>query len=99
MTELSADIVVKRIAVNELALVTGLFNSYRMFYKQASDMALAENFISERLSNNESVVFVAMDGDKPVGFTQLYPKYSSLRAVKNWILNDLYVAEAIARWA
>lgn len=27
----------------------------------------------------------------PVGFTQLYPKYSSARAIKNWILNDLFV--------
>jgi ribosomal protein S18 acetylase RimI-like enzyme len=27
----------------------------------------------------------------PVGFTQLYPNYSSIRALKNWTLNDLYV--------
>jgi ribosomal protein S18 acetylase RimI-like enzyme len=27
----------------------------------------------------------------PVGFTQLYPAFSSGRMSKNWILNDLYV--------
>ena len=27
----------------------------------------------------------------PVGFTQLYPTFSSVNVSKNWILNDLYV--------
>lgn len=82
---------VKRIALSEANLVFELFDKYRQFYKQPSDMILAETFINQRLSNNESVIFVAIDGDNPVGFTQLYPKYSSVRASKNWILNDLYV--------
>lgn len=33
-----------------------------------------------------------MDGDQPVGFTQLYPLFSSVKATKNWLLNDLFVA-------
>ncbi len=85
---------IKRIGLADKELVTGLFNSYRVFYKQQPDMQLAKAFISERLGNNESVIFVALRGDVPVGFTQLYPKYSSVSAVKNWILNDLYVDEA-----
>src|SRR5690606_12702213 len=72
-----------------------LFDSYRVFYKQQSDPGLAEQFLAARLQNKESVIFVASisegDGEKAVGFTQLYPKYSSARATKNWILNDLYV--------
>lgn len=79
---------------DEWALVVKLFDAYRVFYKKQSDMELAERFIRERLDNNESVIYVAMDGDKPVGFTQLYPKYSSGRAEKNWILNDLFVDAA-----
>lgn len=77
-------------------LVFDLFNKYRVFYKQESNIKLAEDFIQARLENNESVIFVALEpnNSKPVGFTQLYPKYSSARAVKNWILNDLYVEEA-----
>ena len=77
-------------------LVYSLFDRYRVFYKQPSDIALARTFIQARLDNHESVIFIAIAGDEqePVGFTQLYPKYSSARAVKNWILNDLYVAEA-----
>ena len=74
-------------------LVFDLFDKYRVFYKQPSDMETAKRFIEERVNNSESVIFVALDTgtNRPIGFTQLYPKYSSVRVVKNWILNDLYV--------
>ena len=85
---------VKRIDKAEAHHVFELFDRYRIFYKQTSDIKLAESFITERLIKNESVIYVALVNEIPVGFTQLYPKYSSMRAVKNWILNDLYVDEA-----
>ncbi|MFT4092170.1 MAG: GNAT family N-acetyltransferase [Niabella sp.] len=73
-------------------LVYELFDKYRVFYKQPSAIEVAKKFIQERLNNNESVIFVALTaGGIPTGFTQLYPKYSSMRASKNWVLNDLYV--------
>ncbi|MGC4232482.1 MAG: GNAT family N-acetyltransferase [Niabella sp.] len=73
-------------------LVYGLFDKYRIFYKQPSDIEIARDFIQTRLDSNESVIFTALTNDGiPVGFTQLYPKYSSMRVSKNWILNDLYV--------
>ncbi|KQC01616.1 acetyltransferase [Pedobacter sp. Hv1] len=82
---------IKQINLAEANLVVGLFNQYRIFYKQLSDIGMAQAFINERLQNNESIIFVAMDDDQPVAFTQLYPKYSSVRLIKNWILNDLFV--------
>lgn len=86
---------IKRISSREAGLVVDLFDKYRMFYNQPSDITLAQNFIQHRLDNNESIIFVALvkrDGiEIPVGFTQLYPVYSSVGAIKNWILNDLYV--------
>jgi len=86
-----------RIKSSESSLVAELFNKYRVFYKQPSNIELAEKFIQSRLENNESVIFVAIIKDEngltPIGFTQLYPKYSSVRAIKNWLLNDLYVEQ------
>ncbi|MHA4895225.1 N-acetyltransferase family protein [Pedobacter sp. PWIIR3] len=82
---------IKRIFREDAELVIDLFNQYRMFYKKESDLALARSFINERLDHNESVIFVVMEGESPIGFTQLYPKYSSGQAQKNWILNDLFV--------
>lgn len=82
---------IKRIDLNEANLVVGLFNQYRIFYGKFSDLGMAKAFIDARLENNESVIFVASADDKPIGFTQLYPKYSSVGLIKNWILNDLFV--------
>ncbi len=89
------NITIKQIGLTEAHLVIGLFNQYRMFYNQFSDIGMATAFIGERLQHNESIIFLAInqDTEQPVGFTQLYPKYSSIRLDKNWILNDLYVAE------
>jgi len=86
---------IRRILLSEYKLVIPLFNAYRVFYKQAPDMELAESYIKARLQNNESVIFVALvdvnGAAIPAGFTQLYPRLSSVRATKNWLLNDLYV--------
>lgn len=89
------NITIKQIGLTEAHLIVSLFNQYRIFYKQFSDIGMASAFINERLQHNESVIFVAIDDDRlqSVGFTQLYPKYSSVKLSKNWILNDLYVAE------
>ena len=87
------EVFLKQITLPEAHDVVDLFDQYRVFYKQRSDINLAKRFITERLENHESIIFVAYNSDKPIGFTQLYPKYSSARATKNWILNDLYVDE------
>ena len=80
-----------RISLDRLADVVPLFDAYRVFYKQESDMDRAREFLEARLSGNESVIFVAYQKDVAVGFTQLYPVLSSMRTSKNWVLNDLYV--------
>src|SRR3954454_13931874 len=86
---------IQRINTETLYLIATLFDKYRVFYHQPSDIALARQFLQQRLSNNESVIFAAVDNQNgetiPAGFTQLYPLYSSVQAKKNWILNDLYV--------
>jgi ribosomal protein S18 acetylase RimI-like enzyme len=86
---------IKRIYSSESRLVIEMFDKYRVFYKQPSNIELAKNFIQSRLDNNESVIFVATVADNnnviPIGFTQLYPKFSSGKAIKIWVLNDLYV--------
>ena len=88
------NIIVKQAVLENIRGVSELFNSYRMFYKQGTDIGLASEFISERIHNSESVIFFAQnqDGDY-LGFTQLYPTFSSVSAKKSWVLNDLFVAE------
>ena len=80
----------------DLEGVSSLFNLYRMFYQQASDIEGAKTYIKNRLENNESIIFVVKDKNRYVGFTQLYPTFSSISMKRAWILNDLYV-DAVAR--
>ncbi|MGN4127799.1 GNAT family N-acetyltransferase [Lysinibacillus sphaericus] len=70
-----------------------LFNAYREFYEQPSDLKQAERFLTERLMTNESVLYLAYLDEQAVGFVQLYPTFSSVAMKKAYILNDLYVAE------
>ena len=76
--------------------VANLFNDYRIFYEQPSDINGAKSFIKDRLNNKDSIIFVASTsekkyGDKSVGFTQLYPIFSSVSMKRQYVLNDLFV--------
>ncbi|MDA7980584.1 MAG: GNAT family N-acetyltransferase [Pirellulales bacterium] len=74
-----------------------LFDGYRRYYQQESNLAAAREFLTERLHNDESVIFLALSEGKPIGFTQLYPSFSSVSMRRIWILNDLFVAEDARR--
>ncbi len=87
------NITIHKATINDVEMIAALFDSYRIFYKQTSDIAAAKKFISERINNNESVIFLAEENNKAVGFTQLYPIYSSVGMKRAWLLNDLFVAE------
>ncbi|CAB1064316.1 Acetyltransferase, GNAT family [Olavius sp. associated proteobacterium Delta 1] len=73
--------------------ISRLFDLYRQFYKCESDLDLAKEFIADRINNNESVIFVAIEGNSAKGFIQLYPSFCSVEAIKIFILHDLYVDE------
>jgi GNAT superfamily N-acetyltransferase len=74
-------------------LLSGLFDQYRVFYNQPSDIPAAKKFITERIQQNDSTIFVAFRDGKMIGFTQLYPIFSSVGMKRAWLLNDLFVAE------
>lgn len=71
--------------------VSSLFDLYRQFYECEADITLATQFITERITNDESVIFLAREDNAVIGFVQLYPSYCSVDAVKIFILYDLYV--------
>lgn len=83
--------------VEQLAPLTRLFDAYRVFYGQESNTPAANHFLFERLINHESVIYMAYLKDRPVGFAQLYPSFSSVSMMPVWVLNDLYVAEDARR--
>lgn len=84
---------IQKATLNDLESLTELFDLYRLFYEQTSNLEGAREFLRERLINEESVVFIAFDENNPVGFVQLYPTFSSVSMQRSWVLNDLYVKE------
>ncbi|MET0929190.1 MAG: GNAT family N-acetyltransferase [Aeromicrobium sp.] len=71
-----------------------LFAAYREFYGEPYDVEAAAAFLADRLAYDESVVLLSRRDGTAVGFTQLYPLFSSTRLAPIWILNDLFVAES-----
>ena len=92
---MSSPIVVAHATLDDLDGLTPLFDGYRTFYQRPSDPGAAREFLRERLALRESVIFIARDANgDALGFTQLYPCFSSVSARRLWILNDLFVAES-----
>ena len=71
-----------------------LFDLYRQFYKYESNLIESTNYIKDRITNNESIIFIAInDANEAIGFVQLYETFGSLDLGKIIILYDLYVKE------
>ena len=87
-------ITISKVDITDLESLIVLFDAYRVFYEQSSDRELARQFLSDRLNNAESTIFIAKWNGKACGFTQLYKTFSSVSAQHSWILNDLYVDSA-----
>lgn len=86
---------ISRAGAADLADLARLFDAYRMFYGQPSEPTKASAFVSDRLSQEDSVILLARDEDgSALGFTQLYPTFSSIACRRAFVLNDLYIHEA-----
>ena len=84
---------IRRAKKKDIDQLSILFDKYRIFYKQQSDVKNARSFLKRRMKRKESVIFVAEERKNLVGFTQLFPIFSSVSMQRTWLLNDLYVDE------
>ena len=85
--------IVRKAKKKDLEQLSILFDKYRIFYKRKGDVATAKQFLKKRMKRKESVIFVAEERDELIGFTQLFPIFSSTNMMRTWLLNDLYVNE------
>ncbi len=69
-----------------------LFDGYRVFYRQPSNIEAVKPFLIERLTNQDTILYIAYINDEAVGFTHLFHSFSSVSMQPLFILNDLYVA-------
>ncbi|RMB61064.1 N-acetyltransferase [Dokdonia sinensis] len=97
---------IRKATIADLDLIVPLFDGYRQFYRQESDVEGAREFIQKRIELAESVIYIAFapadrsssEGGKAknktlkaVGFTQLYPIFSSVSMERMLLLNDLFI--------
>ena len=83
---------------DDLNQLVPLFDAYRRFYGQQSELTLARQFLGGRLTRNESVVLLAEnDTGGAIGFVQLYPTFSSILAAPMYVLSDLFVIPDVRR--
>jgi len=80
--------------LEDLDALIPLFEGYRSFYKQASATEAARAFLKERIEKNQSTIFIAYENGAALGFTQLYPIFSSVSMQSMCLLNDIFVAPA-----
>ncbi|MFP0195590.1 GNAT family N-acetyltransferase [Pseudomonas sp. PHC1] len=83
----------QRATTIHLDAVANLFDAYRGFYGQPSNLEQSRAFIAERMALNESSIFLVQDDHgEALGFVQLYPSFSSIDAHRTWLLSDLFTA-------
>lgn len=91
-------VIIRQATIHDLEKIAPLFDAYRQFYRQPADVDLVYRFLRDRFAHHESVILLALDaGDAAIGFTQLYPLFSSVRATRKYLLNDLFVTPAARR--
>lgn len=84
---------IKVATAGDVAALVPLFDAYRSFFAGRSEAEQSRRFLEERFAREDSVVFLAWRDDAAVGFTQLYPLWSSWHCRRIWFLSDLYVEE------
>ena len=83
-----------RASTKEIVEIGNLFDLYRQFYSYKSDIKTSTKYIEERIKNDESIIFLALDENAiGMGFVQLYETFGSLDLGKIIVLYDLYVKE------
>jgi ribosomal protein S18 acetylase RimI-like enzyme len=85
---------IRKATIDDLDQLTILFDKYLIFYKKHTNISEQKSFLKERIENNEAIIYIAFDDEiknKAIGFTLIYPTFSSLLLSKILILNDLYV--------
>jgi len=88
---------VRQATVLDIESLIPLFDRYRQFYGQASEPDRIRRFLLDRFEHNQSIIFVAVKHEAAIGFTQLYPSFSSGALARIYVLNDLFVDPAARR--
>lgn len=97
MTGARPPIELRRATEGDVPHLVPLFGAYREFYRQRPEPRAEDAYLADRIIREEAVVFLAERSGEAIGFTLLYPSFSSISLRPIWVLNDLYVRPAERR--
>jgi GNAT superfamily N-acetyltransferase len=90
-------VAVRQAGPADVARAAPLFDAYRSFYAQPPDLARAHDWLAQRVAQGEATLLLAERDGRTVGFTLLYPGWSSVSTGRVLVLNDLYVDPSARR--
>ncbi|WP_312789447.1 GNAT family N-acetyltransferase [Sphingobacterium sp.] len=82
---------IRKASLEDLDETAELFNLYRIFYRQESNLEKGKEFLKERFLHSESEIFLAIIDNKAVGFVQLYKLFHYTKLQRQWLLSDLFI--------
>ena len=87
--------IIEQCNTSHLPKLAAIFDAYRVHFGQPSDLNLSSIFLNDRITKNQAVIFVAIEEESGnfMGFTLLYPMFSSLKVNSTWTLNDMFISE------
>jgi len=94
---MNVDLKIVAAGSSDVDTVAPLFDGYRQFYRQPSEPDRIRKFLLDRFEHNQSVIFVAENDGAAIGFTQLYPSFSSGALARIYVLNDIFVDSSARR--
>ncbi|MFT6809387.1 MAG: GNAT superfamily N-acetyltransferase [Saprospiraceae bacterium] len=83
---------IELVTLSNLNIVTPLFDAYRVFYNQESNIPACHKFLKVLIEGRKNHMWMVINAQQhPMGFVNLYPSYTSVGMAPVFILNDLYV--------
>ena len=83
---------IRRAREGDLEALLPLVRGYREFYKQTHDGASERATMAGHLRDDTSTVYLAWNGERAVGFVQIFAYASTVRLAPSLVLEDLFVA-------
>jgi ribosomal protein S18 acetylase RimI-like enzyme len=92
--------IIQQATLNDLSKLAPVFNDYRVHFNKSGDVVATNSFLQQLLIKSQAIVFIAIDEETTeiMGFTLLYPMFSSLKLQSTWTLNDMYVVEKYRKY-
>ena len=89
--------IVQRAKYEDLEALSILFDEYRQFYGSSSNPMLSYQFLKQRFTNQQSVIFIHIKDSTLTGFILLYLGFSTVACSTCYTLDNVYVRPKFRR--